>query len=300
FRAGKTEEAHAAALSALRAGEETYGPQHPNLLTTLFNLGVIQRARRKTAEAESALKRALAIYEGSAAHEWSAAEHSLAAELLDFLGFYHFEARDFGAAEKYWGQAVAVGEKVPGADNERVGRHVIRLAEFHRLRTGLKKAGLLYLRAVELLLKSPGKNRELLDLATDGYHCSLINSTLEYEEVLEAMNAVGRMRADAEPKPKAWDSPVTLQAGVINGKALSKPQPDYPRAARDQRLMGGVAVKIVVDERGRVTEATPMCAHPILMEAARDAALRARFTPTTLGGVPVRVAGVITYRFVLR
>jgi TonB family protein len=39
-------------------------------------------------------------------------------------------------------------------------------------------------------------------------------------------------------------------------------------------------------------------ADPILAEAAREAALKARFTPTLLSGKPVKVEGVITYNFV--
>jgi hypothetical protein len=38
----------------------------------------------------------------------------------------------------------------------------------------------------------------------------------------------------------------------------------------------------------------------MLLGAAKEAALRARFTPTILSGVPVKVQGVITYNFVLQ
>jgi hypothetical protein len=38
----------------------------------------------------------------------------------------------------------------------------------------------------------------------------------------------------------------------------------------------------------------------MLTGAARDAAMRARFTPTVLNGQPVKIQGVITYNFVLQ
>lgn len=292
--ARKYEEALPLALAAVSAGEQAFGAEHPKLLQSLFNLAAVQLAREKYGEAESALKRAAAIYERAPSY------HALAADILDGLGSLRFRARDYRAAEDYWERAVAAGEKAAGPDAEQVADHVFRLAEFHRVRTGLKQAGPLYVRAIGLWLKSPVKNHDKIDRASDSYYCSLINSTLSHAEVAEAMQVVGRMRQDAQPPPLAGEESPLVQGGVINGRAISKPQPDYPEAARQQRIAGGVAVKIVVDEQGRVTEAKPMCAHPILMKAAQEAAMRARFTPTKLNGRPVRVSGLITYRFMLR
>jgi TonB family protein len=61
-----------------------------------------------------------------------------------------------------------------------------------------------------------------------------------------------------------------------------------------------VTVQILVDEQGRVVTAQAVSGHQLLLAAAKDAALRARFTPTKLSGVPVKVQGLITYNFVLR
>jgi len=59
-------------------------------------------------------------------------------------------------------------------------------------------------------------------------------------------------------------------------------------------------VEILIDEQGRVISAQATSGHPLLREAARQAALQARFTPTQLNGQPVKVSGVITYNFVLQ
>jgi TonB family protein len=69
---------------------------------------------------------------------------------------------------------------------------------------------------------------------------------------------------------------------------------------KQQRVMGIVVVKIIVDETGKVVEAEAVCGHPILAKAAVAAARGARFTPTTLSGTPVKVSGIITYNFVLQ
>jgi outer membrane biosynthesis protein TonB len=59
-------------------------------------------------------------------------------------------------------------------------------------------------------------------------------------------------------------------------------------------------VQILIDEEGRVISAQTMSGHPMLVGAAKEAALRARFTATKLSGQAVKVQGLITYNFVLQ
>jgi protein TonB len=97
------------------------------------------------------------------------------------------------------------------------------------------------------------------------------------------------------PKPKT-----VVSGGVLNGKAISKPQPAYPPIAKAARASGTVTVQILVDESGRVVSANAVSGHPLLQQAAVAAARNARFSPTLLSGQPVKVSGVITYNFVLQ
>lgn len=94
----------------------------------------------------------------------------------------------------------------------------------------------------------------------------------------------------AEPKP-------TQSGGVLNGKAVALPVPSYPAAARAVGAQGKVTVQVTLDETGKVISATAVDGNPLLRGAAVDAARRARFTPTLLTGVPVKVTGVIVYNF---
>jgi protein TonB len=95
------------------------------------------------------------------------------------------------------------------------------------------------------------------------------------------------------------DDAVVDKGEVLNGKAISLPKPEYPSAARANRIAGIVVIKVTIDEKGNVVEAEDMCAaHPTLAAAAVQAAYKAQFTPTLLSGSPVKVSGVITYRFV--
>ena len=102
------------------------------------------------------------------------------------------------------------------------------------------------------------------------------------------------------PAPKPEPKKTIVSGGVLNGKAISKPQPAYPPIAKAARAQGTVTVQIVVDESGRVISASAVSGHPLLQQAAVSAARQARFSPTLLSGQPVKVSGVITYNFVLQ
>jgi hypothetical protein len=49
-----------------------------------------------------------------------------------------------------------------------------------------------------------------------------------------------------------------------------------------------------------VISAKAVTGSPALMHAAQQAAMSARFSPTILGELPVKVSGVIVYNFVLQ
>jgi TonB family protein len=65
------------------------------------------------------------------------------------------------------------------------------------------------------------------------------------------------------------------------------------------RVSGVVVVDVVVDETGKVISAEASSGPSTLRDAAVQAALRARFSPTKLSGQPVKVSGVINYKFSL-
>lgn len=88
-----------------------------------------------------------------------------------------------------------------------------------------------------------------------------------------------------------------ISGGVLNGKAVSLPKPQYPAVAAAARASGTVTVQVTIDENGNVISATAVSGHPLLNGAAVAAAHQAKFSPTKLSGRPVRTTGVITYNF---
>lgn len=100
-----------------------------------------------------------------------------------------------------------------------------------------------------------------------------------------------------EPKIEKPKVPPTISRGVINGTAISLPKPPYPAPAKAVRAGGDVSIQVTIDERGNVISASAVSGHPLLRKAAEDAARGAKFKPTLLSEVPVKVTGIIIYKF---
>lgn len=92
--------------------------------------------------------------------------------------------------------------------------------------------------------------------------------------------------------------PKTVSGGVVNNKATNLVKPEYPAAARAARASGAVNVQVTIDENGKVISASAVSGHPLLRQAAVDAAKASTFSPTLLAGQPVKVTGVIVYNFI--
>ncbi len=88
-----------------------------------------------------------------------------------------------------------------------------------------------------------------------------------------------------------------MSGGVLAGKATARPQPAYPQMARAAGIEGAVVVEVTVSEGGGVISARAVSGHPLLRDAAVNAARGWKFSPTQLSGVPVKVIGTITFNF---
>lgn len=108
----------------------------------------------------------------------------------------------------------------------------------------------------------------------------------------------GSVTFNAPASTNTGNAPKTLSGGVLNGKAISLPKPEYPAAARAVRAAGSVAIYVLIDIDGRVISVSAVSGHPLLRQAAEMAARGAQFEPVYLTGQPVKVSGVITYNFI--
>ncbi|MDT5268796.1 MAG: hypothetical protein QOH49_982 [Acidobacteriota bacterium] len=173
--------------------------------------------------------------------------------------------------------------------------------------TGPKSSGTLYVGAT-----SPHGTwmYDKLDLVVGGETISLLDrnvmqpppgSSVDVEEDADDAGQGGNEEEEVPPPPPPSPSgdAQSISGGVLNGKALSKPQPPYPGLAKAAHTQGTVTVQVLVDETGSVVSAKAVSGHPLLRNAAEAAARQAKFSPTLLSGKPVKVSGLLTYNFVL-
>ncbi|HEX8632809.1 MAG TPA: energy transducer TonB [Pyrinomonadaceae bacterium] len=131
-------------------------------------------------------------------------------------------------------------------------------------------------------------------------------ATLKIAPAARIIKMPAAMEADALPPPPPPPAPPSQLMGGhflggldIEKLTLSKPAPTYPTVAVAAQASGAVEVWVAVNENGRVVSARALSGHPLLQEAAVDAAYEARFTPARLDGRTLKVSGVVTYNFVL-
>ncbi len=82
------------------------------------------------------------------------------------------------------------------------------------------------------------------------------------------------------------------------GKSISSPRPIYPDVARAGRIGGTITVEILIDEKGNVLDIINIDGIKILQDAAKEAAFKAKFTPTVCDGQMARVNALMIYNFI--
>jgi periplasmic protein TonB len=103
-------------------------------------------------------------------------------------------------------------------------------------------------------------------------------------------------------KPAATPAPdkvVRLTSILTQGRVLRRVQPPYPVLAKQAHIQGSVQVQIEISDEGAVTNVTLLSGHPLLREAALQAAKQWLFIPTELNGQRVRAIGLLTFNFTL-
>jgi protein TonB len=104
------------------------------------------------------------------------------------------------------------------------------------------------------------------------------------------------VKPTATPAP---DNVVRLTSKLTQGRVLRRVQPPYPVIAKQAHIQGSVQVQIDISETGAVTNVTLLSGHPLLSDAALQAAKQWLFIPTELNGQRVRAIGLLTFNFTL-
>jgi TonB family protein len=117
---------------------------------------------------------------------------------------------------------------------------------------------------------------------------------------MTASSALGAVSSMALPVPPVASKQMRVSSGVLEGSATRKVAPAYPPIAKAARAQGAVQVNVTIDENGNVTSADAVSGHPLLRDAAIEAAKQWQFKPTLLGGEAVKVQGLLTFNFTVQ
>ena len=285
FSEQKYDEALSHAKMALEIRERVLPATDPRVTASLVYVGDIYIVKRDYGDAKKVLERLLQIL----ADRTSAEDVSLA-PTIERLALVHYRQGDERKSEELYQRALALREKAFGAESARVAHSLFTLGEFYRAEKDFERGASSYRRSLMIYGKLLGVGSPEYQNTSDGYIClgALNKKPDVYKDLKEIWKRFAREPQDESFGPK-----------ILNGMAISLPKPEYPREARDRNLSGTVVVKIWVDETGKVISAKDMCGGPpYLRESCVASALKARFTPTKLSGMPIKVSGVIQYNFV--
>ena len=272
------------AQRALDLRRGVFGDNNASVAESLSNLGSLYFAKENYDRAEELFKKALAIYDKLGT------ETPNTANVLDTLTALRWRNRDYAKGESYGQRALALKEKLYGQRSPHLIRSLNNLSKIYDNTKKLPERNALYLRVASIL---ENKNAKILDRQVlYEYRCNLRNSD-QTPEVVEIENRLASILA--------WDTSTSTQApvnaGVLNPKALSLPKPSYPPGARAVGAGGIVVVQVVIDECGKVINVKTLVGDETLRGVCEESARSARFAPTMMNGVPIRVTGVIQYQF---
>ena len=94
-------------------------------------------------------------------------------------------------------------------------------------------------------------------------------------------------------------APAPISPPSANRYLLQRVEPEYPEAARQQRIQGPVVLNVLVGTSGSVRELAVVSGDPLLAKAATDAVRQWRFNPHQLKGKAVEFETRITVNFAL-
>jgi TonB family protein len=295
FQQQKYEEALPLAQKAISIREKELGKYHISVAHAWRNLAYIQHQREKLKDAGKAFENAFEIYEKN--QPLSPENEKTFAELLEAVAVFEAINSDATGAEKKFLRAVELREKISGKESAETANSLVKLSQIYQIKGDYDKAAPLLLRALDIKTRKTGKIDDESKEAYDNATCTLskLNREDEKNQLRERFYPSAPQKADSPGKEQVK----TVSGGVVNGKALYLHKPHYPYEAREKRISGSVTVQVLIDESGKVIFACAVSGARELQRAAEVAAYQSKFSPTTLVGKPVKVSGIVTYKFEL-
>jgi tetratricopeptide (TPR) repeat protein len=289
--------AHAAASRLVEIMRAKFGKDDLATAKALKNRGGLENFKGDPKTAAKTFEETIAIYKKLK----GLSDHDLQgfADVLEALGAIRAQER-LESAEGLFKQALEIREQTTGPESPEAATSLSYLANLNFWQRQYETSTKYYSRALASLAKSMETSRQDFTLIYYRAECSFRKAKFEdrFQELTKKYGPEG-LRDDASLTTVPPRKRTLMQVGAVNGKAINLVKPKYPAEARADRANGVVIVDVLIDEKGNVLSA---CAaekdiHPSLISASEASALRSTFSPTSLDGKPVKVAGKITFHF---
>jgi tetratricopeptide (TPR) repeat protein len=271
--------------------------EDPNALTMLSNVSEVMLAQGKESDAIALFQRILVTYQ-----KLLGRESLLEAQTTERIARAFFEKKDYSQATEYELRTLAIYEKRSGTAATKIADNYLLLGEMYRLDNKPGQAETAYRKAIDLTDGAMTDTERASRTDIYLYTCFLYQAELGGERLTEATMAkiseFRQRRSEINAARHPAKTTTVVEAGVINWKAKRLPPPMYPRNVPMES--GFAAVEVVIDETGKVIKARGSCGARGFFRSSEAAALNAEFAPTLRNGVPVKVTGVIIYRFFTR
>jgi CHAT domain-containing protein/Tfp pilus assembly protein PilF len=206
----------------LRVAEATFGPEHPNVATSLNNLALLYDEQGKYAEAEPLYQRALRIYEKALGLK----HRNVATSLLNLAALYRDQGK-YAEAEPLYQRALRIYEKALGAEHPAVATSLNSLALLYGNQGKYAEAEPLHQRALRIKEKALGTEHPAVATSLDN---------------LAGLYVHQGKYADAEP--------LFQRALRIREKALGSEHTDMATSLHN--------LAVLYDDQGKYAEAEPL------------------------------------------
>lgn len=272
YRAGRYEEALAAAEEALILTEEAFGPEHPNTAKSLNNIAQIYAAMGCGEAAERLFLSSISINEKALGR----AHPDLAPALGNLASLYSSAGR-YGEAERLLRRLVKIREKEAGRNDPRLAESLVSLGKSLENVEKYGEAAEAYERALQIREKAFGKDDPAVASTLSDLARLFLRQQLHSEAVpvLKRSIAINEKRAGGNEELISGQyvtlatSLNNLAVSLIKEGELDRAEPHLVEAVsiREQRLgpdhpetVSSVRNLSILYRRGRkYREAAPLC-----------------------------------------
>lgn len=283
----KFDEALKFAQTALDLSLNIYGAENNETAVAYTNVAAIYREKREFNTAAENYNKALEIYKKKG-DKFSETITSLYKDLGDI----YFLAGKKKEAEETYLKGIEVVNKAFGEDSKESFLLNLSLANFYQRSKNSNKANGFYLMTYKIASNRFGNESKEINKIDEERLC-LITRVNTRDEVLKEVKNFSETR-------KIVLGEYAGRSGIINAITNNLARPEYPSAARSERLQGTFPVRVQVDTEGNVLQAKAICGNSILDSSAEAASKKSKFKQTLVNGKAISISGILIYNFVIQ